>query len=64
MWLEVVDSRNAAARITASVFQLFVATRWAVRARSRDTAVKGSNTINLELELSCVNAIPEKCPFD
>jgi len=64
MWLAFVGCRNIAGRITASVFQLFVATHWAVRARSRDIAVKGSNTTNLQLELSRVNAVRKKCPFD
>jgi len=35
-----------------------------VRARSRDIAMKGSNISNLELELSCVNTIGEKCSVD
>jgi hypothetical protein len=55
---------NRAPRITGTMFQLIVATRWSGRVRSRNIDVKGSNSINLELELSCVNAIPEKCPFD
>ncbi len=41
-----------------------VATRWAVRARSRKIAMRGPNISNLELELSCVNTIREKWPFD
>jgi hypothetical protein len=53
--LAVVGCGNVAARIAASVFQLFVATHWAARARSRGIAVKGSNNNNLELDLSCVN---------
>jgi hypothetical protein len=62
--LAVVGGRNAAARITGSMFQIFVATSWAGRARSRDIELKGSNTPNLELDLSWVNAIRERCPVD
>ena len=42
-------------------FSFWSVTRWAVGARSREITVKGSNSSNLERDLSSVKAIREKC---
>jgi len=64
VWLAFVGGRNAASRITGPVFQL-LSLRVGLRGpRSRKSAVKGSNNINLEQGLSRVNAIRKRCLFD
>ena len=63
VWLAFVGGRNAASRITGPVFQLC---RYALGCEGpfEESAVKGSNNINLEQGLSCVNAIRKRCLFD
>ena len=63
VWLAFVGGRNAASRITGPVFQLC---RYALGCEGpfEESAVKGSNNINLEQGLSCVNAIRKRRLFD